>query len=98
MQLNTLHTARLVAKPPVQSLCDEHRQRIFAGLYMSDVVCGYNSQKTKRQQVAHCVGCRMTAFEGFADVVLAVGIVPSLHRPDVRFLSISDQCPQKNDR
>ncbi len=28
----------------------------------------------------------MTALEGFADVVLAVGMVPSMHRPDVRFL------------
>ncbi len=32
----------------------------------------------------------MTAFEGFADVVLAVGMVPSLHRLDVRFLCKAD--------
>ncbi len=32
----------------------------------------------------------MTASEGFADVVLAVGIVPSLYRLDVRFLCIAE--------
>lgn len=32
----------------------------------------------------------MTAFEGFADVAVAVGMVPSLHRPDGRFLCKPD--------